>query len=171
MEIELYNSNRANRLVKKDTYRGLTYIIASCGTHPVAYVKIPRNHFFYRVRDKEVIYNFPAPCHGGITFVGTPSTIGVDFNKRDIWIGWDYAHAGDFYREGNGKKWTLEEIYEDVKTFINFLLESVANETTVESISPDDSTLVWKKSWSEEDIDLKHSIETILEKLGFEREE
>lgn len=172
MENELYNNeSRQNHAVKTGKYRGLSYIIASCGTHPVAYVKIPKDHYFYRAKDREILYEFPAPCHGGITFVGTPSTIDYAFVEDDIWLGWDYAHAGDFYREGYGKKWTIKEIYEEVKNFVNFLLDRPSNRSIVKSISPDGSITYWTKNWTEDEIDLKHSVETVLEQFGFERED
>jgi len=71
--------------------------------------------------------------HGGLTFgkVGD----GNRFEKGYYWIGWDYAHAGDFSgynlllelkesldsHELHNKKWTTEELIEEVKKAIEQL--------------------------------------------------
>ena len=172
MEKKLYdNELSGNHLVEAGSYYNISYIIASCGTHPVAYVKIPKGHYFYQIKNKEILYDYPMPCHGGITFAGTPYTQDYQFNEDDLWIGWDYAHCGDFYREGSGKKWTKEEIKNEIKTVIEFLLsEKKSNEIIIKSISPDGSISYWVKNWNKDEIKLKESLETILENLGFVEE-
>ena len=172
MEKKLYdNELSGNHLVEAGSYYNISYIIASCGTHPVAYVKIPKGHYFYQIENKEILYDYPMPCHGGITFAGTPYTQDYQFNEDDLWIGWDYAHCGDFYREGFGKKWTKEEIKNEIKNVIEFLLsEKKSNEIIIKSISPDGSISYWVKNWNKDEIKLKESLETILENLGFVEE-
>ena len=70
--------------------------------------------------------------HGGLTFADS-SLIG---NKNDSWfIGWDYARLGDYlgYSEDypglsmfsiSDKKWTTEEIFEDVVSVIEQLINT-----------------------------------------------
>ena len=46
-----------------------------------------------------------------------------DYHKDDYWIGWDYAHLGDYCGwlnvfDSTGKKWTTEEILQEVKEVI-----------------------------------------------------
>ena len=65
--------------------------------------------------------------HGGFTYYGEVAWVADDKKK---YLGWDYAHYGDYvgyeqllpsqYRNG-GKKWTTEEIYEEVKYAIEGL--------------------------------------------------
>lgn len=97
----------------------------SLGSHPCAYVELPKEHKWYG----ECYDNIFIDCHGGLTY---SSTQGIIFpsnnpNHRDgYWIGWDYAHLGDYcyndYNfESNAKHWTTEEIFEEVKAVINQL--------------------------------------------------
>lgn len=61
--------------------------------------------------------------HGGITYYGDYLTISADIEIKGNFIGWDYAHFDDYggYMERLpqdlrfGKKWTTEEIFEEVK--------------------------------------------------------
>ena len=98
---------------------GLLYYIFNLGTHPTAYIKIPKNHKYY---EKE--YDDIDICvHGGITY----SRDYLYLNEKDKiegwFIGWDYAHCYDFMGyynpKDNGlynlKKWTTEEIYKEVR--------------------------------------------------------
>jgi hypothetical protein len=63
--------------------------------------------------------------HGGITFTTLSGMVEAEQSlslawvplelKGFCWIGWDYAHAGDFTglaEEAGGKVWTLEEVVE-----------------------------------------------------------
>lgn len=72
-------------------------------------------------------------CHGGVTYC-EPEAFGLGNDKLYV-LGWDYAHTGDYYggfyaptdeatkiaellelpTHCEGKKWTTEEIYKEVK--------------------------------------------------------
>lgn len=56
--------------------------------------------------------------HGGCTWYSKEST--VDDKKRLVKFGCDYSHLWD-----EGKTYTLESVYSDVKNSINSLLELV----------------------------------------------
>ena len=99
---------------------GLLYYILSLGTHPVAYIKIPENSKYYGKDMDEVNLD----VNGGVTYANNYLYISGN-QKIDGWfIGWDYAHYGDYtgFEEKlpenlkiGGKKWTTEEIFKEVK--------------------------------------------------------
>lgn len=106
---------------------GYSYIIASNGMHPVAYVELPKDHKYYVLDTAYPEMNIKV--HGDLTYKGTLSLFNL---PGDItFIGWDYYHYGDFTRykdtfgssEGDLKKWTTEEILEDVKSVVKQLKE------------------------------------------------
>ena len=66
------------------------YVISSFGTHPVTYVRIPDNHPYY----KKSCDDLDIACHGGLTISG--DNLEAIPDKKGWWLGWDYAHAGDY---------------------------------------------------------------------------
>lgn len=56
-------------------------------------------------------------CHGGITFIGSLTK----FGDEQYYIGWDYAHTGDYlsmgdnepYHNKDGKKYSILELVAD----------------------------------------------------------
>lgn len=123
-----YQKERKEEILCEGKYKNFQFYILNLGTHPTAYVEIPRESILfgkgYNKIDIEV--------HGGLTFADS-SLIGA---KNDSWfIGWDYAHAGDYagYSEVypglarlsiDDKKWTTEEIFEDVVSVIEQLVNT-----------------------------------------------
>lgn len=99
---------------------GFLYYIMNLGFHPTAYIKIPKGHTYYGKEMEDIdIY-----VHGGITYAKDNLWIGENQKIEGYFIGWDYAHYGDYggYEEmlpkelrTNGKKWTTEEIFKEVK--------------------------------------------------------
>lgn len=108
--------------------------------HLCAYVRIPETHEFYGKHYD----NIPIECHGGLTFseftdfaplkkpVYDSTFIGSIWSGKWIeekipkgyWIGWDYAHAGDWMplmQNENGKKWTPDEAVLEAKQVIEQL--------------------------------------------------
>ena len=112
-----YKTEYAFDILDKGNYNGYDYYIISYGTHPCAYIIIPVENPLYG-RDYNSI---DIDVHGGLTFGGHHNLL------EDRWcIGWDYAHAGDCvsYSEldkYNDKRWTTEEILEDVHSVIDQL--------------------------------------------------
>lgn len=125
-----YKPNRETEILEEGTYKNINFIIVSYGTHPCAYIRIPENHKLYNVdyMDSNMEFNFGV--HGGITWSGPlPKAIP---NKQGFYYGWDYTHCDDYngYEEKfpisirtGGKKWTTEEIYEEVKAAIDILIK------------------------------------------------
>ena len=116
------------QILDEGIYNNYHYVIVSFGSHPCAYVELPKKHKWYGLHED----NIPISCHGGLTYSSTQGIICPlnNPNHRDgYWIGWDYAHYGDYvYNNFNDfgfalgeKYWTTEEIFEDVKEVINQL--------------------------------------------------
>jgi hypothetical protein len=115
MKEMVYDKRCGYEHLVKSTYKGYKYLITSLGTHPCAYVKMPRKHKCY----KGSYYDLPISVHGGVTYSSTHP----EFRERVV--GWDYAHSGDFVANMpvfGGHKWTVAEILEDVKSVINQLI-------------------------------------------------
>ena len=101
-------------------YQGRKYAIVNLGTHPTAYVSLTEDeeNFSTDYNDYGCIN-----VHGDFTYCDTSY-----WNDDDsIYIGWDYAHCCDYcsyYEKANtplrnNKKWTTQEILEDVHYVIN----------------------------------------------------
>lgn len=125
MKEMIYKKDFERTVLEEGDYKGYHFVICSLGTHPTAYVEIKREYTENELYSIEV--------HGGITY-------GYDHDGHALWtktderkyIGWDYAHLSDYsgtyledetsnFLRNNCKKWTTEEIYEEVKSVINQL--------------------------------------------------
>lgn len=73
-------------ILASGNYKGHRYVIISFGSHPCCYVSIPNR----KAIDVDSIV-----CHGGVTYTSGQLPNG---EKTDgvWWIGWDYAHFGDY---------------------------------------------------------------------------
>lgn len=121
----IYREPPYTEILDEGIYKNFHYAIVSYGFYPCAYVELPKGHKYYG----EDWDDIPICCHGDLT---DSSERGIIFpkdnsNHRDgFWIGWSYNHVGDYNvvwaRVGmHGKKWTTEEIFEEVKNVINQL--------------------------------------------------
>lgn len=117
----IYKWKRDVEILAHDTYEGYEFAIISWGTHPCAYVGIPKGHRFYKKDCNKIDEHIG--CHGGFTF----SKNGVQGLMLDKWvIGWDYAHCCDFMPtlpQLGTRKWTTEEILEDVHNVIDQIVK------------------------------------------------
>lgn len=130
MKDMVYTDTRRLTVLYEGVYKGYGFYILSLGTHPTAYVECKlkkcKGHDDKRLDEVFV--------HGGFTYHGKPSWNTVD--TKD-YLGWDYAHSGDYIGYSKlfpdvvdkGKKWTTEEVYEDVKLVIEQLKMEKAVET------------------------------------------
>ena len=122
----VYQADRKVELLYKGRYNGYNYYILNLGTHPTAYIEIPKGHKYYKVEyDNIDIY-----VHGGLTYSDN-ELMGVE--SKNWFIGWDYAHDGDymgFYADEmflerpsllSEKQWTTEEIIKDCESVIDQL--------------------------------------------------
>lgn len=109
---------RKRHFVAAGTSHGFDYyVVNQGGSHPCAYVVLPKNHVFNGTPYEEI----PVNCHCGFTY-GSDGLEGVTIKDDEYVIGWDYAHYGDFISGmdigGTGgftpKKWTTSEIVDEV---------------------------------------------------------
>ena len=110
-------------LLSKGQYKYYQYYILSFGSHPTAYIEVPRGHPLW-FKDYDIANNFII-VHGGLTYSNNylPGQ-----NTGEWTIGWVYAHAYDCYysslfSEVYGKQYKTREIFTDVKSVINQLIE------------------------------------------------
>lgn len=130
------------------TYKGLQYIVyyfkemEHFMEHFNGYVKLPEFHPYQKYINKKTKIlgrtfhtgydKMNIDCHGGLTF----SRKIIKKNQKEFpqgfslgsWIGWDYAHSGDFvslpFGLGlEGKKWTEKEVEKECKSVIRQLLK------------------------------------------------
>ena len=117
-----YGKEIRTELLCKDKYKNYNYYILNLGTHPTAYIEIPKENKLYRKSYNEIYkIGCDIDVNGGLTYSDN-ELMGV---KSENWfIGWDYAHCGDYYGYEEympesirtyGKKWTTEEIIEEPK--------------------------------------------------------
>ena len=147
-----YGKERRTELLCKSKYKNYNYYVLNLGTHPTAYIEIPKENKLYR-KSYDEIYKIGCDIdvHGGLTYSNN-ELMGV---KSENWfIGWDYAHCGDYcgYEEfmpesirTYGKKWTTEEIIEECKNAIDQIIDFESKEILEEP------TKIEKISWREKE--------------------
>lgn len=91
------------------------------GSHPCAYVQWPDIEKLETYDDIWV----DAEVHGGFTFLGTLKTT---YDLDGIWLGWDYAHLGDYLGfdllpKRTDKKWTSEEVRQEALEVLKAIKE------------------------------------------------
>lgn len=129
MKKMIYSSKPKREILYEGKYNGYQFYILNFGIHPTAYIEIPKEHKLYG-KQFEKIYDMGIDInvHGGLTYSDS-KLLG---NENSWFIGWDYAHYLDYegyeidlpleLRTG-GKKWTTEEIFEEVKIAIEQIKE------------------------------------------------
>lgn len=124
MKEMVYTKERMYEILDHGTYKGFEYVISSYGTHPCAYVGIPEGNAFYNKDWTEG--EIDIDCHWGINY----SRKGIHGLMQDKWVlGWDYAHVGDYLGYGfDGKKWTTEEILNEVHDVIDQIINLDSND-------------------------------------------
>lgn len=96
---------------------GLLYYILNLGTHPTAYIRIPKNNKFYGKETGEI----DVDVHGGITYSEEGLYIKKGKEVEGWFIGWDYGDYLGFEERypilcrTGGKKWTTKEIFKEVR--------------------------------------------------------
>ena len=121
-----YEEHRTLEVLYKDKYKGYTYFIINYGTHPCAYVELPKDHPLYGISYIDIEDMYDIRVHGGLTY-STDSFLLLD----NTWIiGWDYAHCDDYSIFAKNclflhdlKKWTTEEMIDECISVIDQLEE------------------------------------------------
>ena len=125
MKEMVYQKDRKTEILYHGFYKDYEFYILNLGTHPTAYVNVINNNLLV-MKDYDEI---DIDVHGGLTYSQDCLYINDEREKVKGWfIGWDYAHYDDYdgYEinlpkelSTYGKKWTTEEIFEDVKDVID----------------------------------------------------
>ncbi len=114
------------------TYKRYTFFILNMGTHPTAYIKIPKSHPFFQ---KDYFECNPSTdfLENIFTFSGNSLAFNnqLDTPVPEGWyLGWDHAHVGDWLgywsdeeniRQGH-RKYTTKEMIEECKLAIIYLI-------------------------------------------------
>lgn len=119
----IYSNKHITEVLLEGEYLGYKWVIISYGTHPCAYVKLPKNSKLISLGEE-----IPVACHGGITFISSEglSQLKTVEKNEGFFIGWDYAHAGDQIGLNQfewDKKWTVNEIQEEIRDVVIQLIE------------------------------------------------
>lgn len=125
----VYKKERDIEVLHSGNYRGIYYYIISIGTHPCAYVNVPSIN-------GQMLNILHAIVHGGITYQDSYLNVGNDREIKGNFIGWDYAHFGDYstFFDDLGvitkelNKYTTEEIIDEIKIAIDFYHEYIKRE-------------------------------------------
>ena len=84
-----YSIHRKREILFEGTYLGYQFYILNLGTHPTAYVEIPETSTLYEKGYSEI----DIEVHGGLTYSSYEL---ADIKDNSWFIGWDYAHLGDY---------------------------------------------------------------------------
>ena len=124
MEEMKYSKDRDVRCLYEEFFGGWKIVILNLGTHPTAYIGMDdKENFFYQKSYDYLAGEYRLQgndVNGGFTY----SAFGVqDFYKNFWFLGWDYAHAGDYlgFMDNSGHKWTTEEILQQAREQIREL--------------------------------------------------
>lgn len=129
MKEMVYQIDRKNEVLFFGKYKGYQFYILNLGAHPTAYINVI-DDIRYSYKD----YNdINLDVHGGLTY-SNKSLLAENEMVKGWFIGWDYGHYNDYagYElrfpnelQSNGKKWTTQEIFEEVKNAIEQLVDGV----------------------------------------------
>ena len=118
MKEMVYSANRTKEVLHSGEYKGYKFCILSFGTHPTAYVEYNIENcddsveFFMNYYDKKL--DNISLSSDGFTFFGK----GFWDKENNTYLGWDYAG-----KNSKNKKWTTAEIFEEVKSVIDQLID------------------------------------------------
>ena len=121
----IYSTERKREILYDGVYEGHRFAILNLGTHPTAYVECRlENCFNYEDKRLDDIQ-----VHGGFTYFNRSYW---DEPDDILYLGWDYAHFDDYagYEmnfpselRSNSKRWTTQEIFDEVKSVIEQLIK------------------------------------------------
>lgn len=135
---------------------GIEWIILNLGTHPCIYLNVEGTKY------ENIHYDeIPLSVHGGLTFSGK-----LNCHPDGVWIGWDYAHCGDymtFNYASDGHRWTTDELIKEAeeaaKKFSELLksdnrpvIINKISDTITEEIRLDGKTTVYNDLGNEEEM-------------------
>ena len=122
MKEMVYGGVREQEVIYSGEYKGFDIAIVNLISHPCAYIRMPDDMMEKLKACHPDTYDdydsYDGSVHGGYTYCSY-GNLGFEELKTGLWLGWDYAHLGDYYWtsggpldsiDANGKKWTVGEI-------------------------------------------------------------
>lgn len=127
MKEMIYQKQRTlPNILDSGNINGYEYRIISYGTHPCAYVALPRTHKYYS-QYRKLYMNPIIKVHGNITYAKNELLV-EQKKQQNHWIGWDYAHYGDYVGSiadiisaDINKKWNTKDILKEIQFVIKQL--------------------------------------------------
>ena len=123
-----YDDSGVTRILHVEDCNGEQIVVLNVrGTHPCAYVsmslsdelaekilKLDCSYYYFGTSNDSYV-------HGGFTYGEFGKPFKDDKIRDSFWLGWDYAHLGDYYAGGlpcssYEKQWTTEEIVEEARS-------------------------------------------------------
>lgn len=156
MKEMIYSAERIAEVLHSGEYKGYKFYIMNLGTHPTACVecKLDNCNSYDDERLEEI------SVHGGFTYLDR-----VYWNESDktIYLGWDYAHYMDFvgyeikfsdlWSDRENKRWTTEEIFDEVKNVID-QLKDISRERKMNAIDRYEAVDKFRSALMDKFIDL-----------------
>ena len=177
MKKMIYQEDRKLEILYDNKYLGYRYIILNLGTHPTAYIEIPKGHKLNGQDYDDIDLN----VHGGLTY-SRHELLGID--SENWYIGWDYAHCDDYagYElnmpkelRTHSKKWTTEEIDKECKDAIQQIVDKYDNEVEEDKdipLIPDDELYITANSRQDYNFKvLKEKINQVVKEFNEYRKE
>lgn len=147
--------------------------------HFCGYIKIPKNHPWYKVGIKRKYYtigmerfmhrnydDIPLHVHGGLTF----AELVTERNKNNylqpfsqgLWVGWDYSHAGD-------RLYLPEDRMEDKPKFVKDMWKGIDKidkkyKKQYEGSMLSGNQMFWDKQWTIDEViaDCQDAVEQLI---------
>lgn len=127
----IYTIAKKAEILATDVYKNFKYYVVSYGAYPCAYVDVSNTSLA-----NTDYHEIDIECHGGLTY-SRDYLSAVDTEKSDgkWYIGWDYAHCGDYtfnpYRNISDiggewqKRWTTGEIIAECRAVITQIIAKI----------------------------------------------
>ena len=111
----VYSDDREGKILYLEVCCDSAIMIMSLGSHPCTYMTFSGIEHIGDYKEA----NDLCDVHGGFTFLGSRRKIaGIE----GIWLGWDYAHAGDMLYSSRcdlaipgDHTWTLDELIKEAR--------------------------------------------------------
>jgi len=123
-----YDGSGVTRVLHVENCNGEQIVVLNVrGSHPCAYVSVSLTD---ELADKILTLALPydyfgtsndSYVHGGFTYGKFGKPFEAEEIRDSFWLGWDYAHLGDYCADGllhrfYEKEWTTEEIVEEARS-------------------------------------------------------
>ncbi len=124
----VYKPRKELEILAEGEYEKFKYVIISQGLYPMAYIE---NKFEFNTLTFAQDYASP---HGSFTYLGKAYW---NDNDKSNYLGWYYGHKYDFNgydlvfeadkQNKTAKKWTTQEIIDEIKIVINEMITNKEN--------------------------------------------